>query len=434
MASPQIAEFAELFNMNANVNQLKYETLYLGDRDHDKEISVATQQEFRSETSLVDDENIAADLALARYHWRLVTSLANAVSQDKREVFLNKKRQEHFNQFPRLRRFQEIIDSTEATTDELIQLLEVTPYARFNIEKFAESKNLSVRDIFSNTLKKEHISLLSSAQLKELKLTNRDFAGECFAKKRFSHGLYSDSDIFIWIRKELSPFVMLYTAGHELIHYHQIKNSMEAEKRALKDGGISVAKFLNYYGNFLGANHRSIDKIEFEMQAERVPLYGYADRVENFDTHKMVMRDLDKAIRTDDNAWKEKIEQYGSLFGYMMPNSAGTRVKALQEVLPALENAKNILFAQDLGLNIELDAARAALPTANKNQLTQYTEEVICACKSATPHWEALRVIASHQYYGVTFYRADEDKNSLTLVPTIKAISVGSSYNQTQQQ
>jgi uncharacterized circularly permuted ATP-grasp superfamily protein len=433
-AVPKRAEFAELFKMEADVTQLRYETLYLGTRDSDKEIKVGTQSEMRTQTSLVSDEVIADDLRRARTEWKRTIALANTMTGEKKTNFLATKREEHLGNFPRLRRFQNIINQTSPSKEDLIELMEVVPYAKFNIESFAKEQGISVDKVFTSRMTEDRISVLSSNQLKKLKLTNRDFAGECFAKKRSSHGLYSDSGIYVWIRKELNPFVMLYTAGHELIHYQQIKHSMAAEKRALKGGGLSIAKFLNYYGNFLGANHRSIDKIEFDMQAERTPLYGYADRVENRDIDKVVMKELDQSIRTSNEAWDSSIKEYGSLFGYMMPNSTGTRVKALQEVLPALENAKNILFAEELGLEVGLDAISAALPSASKNQVKYYTEDVLAACKSTTPIWESLRIIASHQYHGVSFYRADHDKNSLVLIPTVGAVAVGSSYNQTQQQ
>lgn len=432
--TPKRASFAELFKMEADVTQLRYETLYLGKRDSDKEIKVGTQSEMRTGESLTSDEVIAEDLRRARTEWKMTLALANTMSGEKKNSFLANKRQEHLGKFPRLRRFQEIINKTNPSKKELIELMEVVPYAKFNIESFAKEQGISIEKVFTNRMTEDRISVLSSSQLKKLKLTNREFAGECFAKKRSSHGLYSDSAIYVWIRKELNPFVMLYTAGHELIHYQQIKHSMAAEKRALKDGGLSIAKFLNYYGNFLGANHRSVDKIEFDMQAERTPLYGYADRVENKDTEKLVIKDLDNAIRTSNEAWEQEVSAYGSLFGYMMPNSTGTRVKALQEVLPALENAKNILFAQELGLEVGLDAVAAALPSANENQVKYYAEDVIAACKSTDANWESLRVIASHQYHGVSFYRADNDEDSLVLKPTVGAVAVGSSYNQTQQQ
>jgi uncharacterized circularly permuted ATP-grasp superfamily protein len=433
LKSPKIAEFAELFNLDADVTTLKFETLYLGKKDADKEIKVATQSEMRTGERLINTDYVSDLLKRARTQWSKITSYASIIDESKRAQFIAEKREEHFNNFPQLRRYQELMASTNISKSELIELMDVAPYAKFNIEMFAKEQGVTIEELFTDKLKKNRISLLTSAQLKRHKLSNREYAGECFAKKKASHGLYSNSSIFVWIRKEIDPFTMIYTAGHELIHYQQIKNSMEAEKRALRDGGISTAKFLNYYGNFLGSNQRTLDKIEFSSQKERTPLYGYIDRIVNKDEKKPVVRELDKAIRTNDEEWESSLTKYGSLFGYMMPNSSGTRVKALQEVIPALENAKNIIFAQELGLEVNIDPIKAAMPAANENQVAYYTDEIIAATKSADANWEALRIIASNQYYGVSFYRADTDADNLMLAPAISAVQVGSSYNQTQQ-
>lgn len=433
---PKYAEFADLFNLEADVTKLTFETLYLGKRDHDKEISIATQQEMRSGNLLIDSNYVDEELQRARVEWKKTIALSNTLAPKKRAEFLKSRRKAHFGRFPRLERYQQLINSKNVTVDEFIELMDIAPYAKFNIEHFAKEQGVSIKDIFSDKLKADRISILSTQELKKLKLAKREHAGECFAKKRSAHGLYSDSDIFIWLRKELDPFTLIYTAGHELIHYQQIKHSMRAEKRAIKDGGISMAKFLNYYGNFLGSNQRTIDRIELDMGPQRKPLYGYADRVEEIRLGMRasnVEKELNKSIRKNDLAWEKSLAKYGSLFSYMMNNSTGIRVKALQEVLPALENAKNILFAQELGLIVNNNAVKAALPTANANQLRYYREEVCAAVRSPKPNWEALRVIASHQYFGVSFYRADNDEENLTLVPTVKSIAVGSSYNQTQQ-
>ncbi|MBD65774.1 MAG: hypothetical protein CME62_11240 [Halobacteriovoraceae bacterium] len=426
-------DFAALFDLQADVSDLRFETLYLGKLDADKNIKVASQQEMRSGINLINTDYVSDELKQARLEWQKVISLSNTLEGDKRKEFLKQKRKAHFNKFPKLKRYQELIDSRNVTIEEFIELMDVAPYAKFNIERFAKQNKLELKDIFTDTLKPNRISILTTEQLKKHKLAFREHAGECFAKKKTDHGLYSDSDIFIWLRKELDPFTLIYTAGHELIHYHQVKNSMLAEKRALKDGGISMAKFLNYYGNFLGSNQRTIDKIEYDMQSQRKPLYGYADRVGNKDLKKVVVRELDKAIRTNDLTWEKTLSRFGSLFGYMMGSSTGIKVKALQEVLPALENAKNIMFAQELGLKVDTDPIKAALPTANEHQVKNYTSEITEAVKSAKPCWEALRVIASHQYYGVSFYRADKEEDNLTLRPIVTPINVGSSYNQTQQ-
>ena len=430
--SPNACEFSALFDLDPNVTQLKFETLYLGKRDADKEIKVASQYEMRTNTTLADSDMISENLKAARAAWIEIEQNARLLKKADKAAYLTKKRAEHFANFPMLRRYQELIDKTNPTKEEIIELLPIAPYAKFNIERFAAEKGLSVQEIFSTKLKKDRISILGSEELRKLKLCSRDHAGECFAKKKTSHGLYSQSDIYIWLRSELNAFTMLYTAGHELIHYQQIKHSMQAEKRAIKDGGVSAAKFLNYYGNFLGANRRTIDAINFNMQAERKPLYGFADRIIR-DYSSPIITDLRKSLNRSNASWERKLNRYGSLFGYMMPNAAGTRVKALQEVLPALENAKNILFAKQLGLEINMDEVQSAMPAANTNQVEYYRSIITTAAMSAEMDWEALRVIANHQFHGVSFNRADRDEDCLTIVPTVTTVAVGSSYNQTQQ-
>ena len=331
-----------------------------------------------------------------------------------------------------LKRYQKLINSKNASKKDLIDLLDVAPYAKFNIEKFANEQGLSIEDVFTDTIKADRIAILSTSKLKKLKLANREHAGECFAKKKKAHGLYSQSNIYIWLRAELDPFTLLYTAGHELIHYQQIKHSMEAEKRALKDSGISLAKFLNYYGNFLSSNNRTIDKLDQEGIESRTPLYGYAERVEH-GAQGPVIEGLDRAIRSGEETWNNELEKFGSLFGYMMKSVTGIKVKALQEVLPALENAKNINFATELGLEINICPIQSALPAANMAQAQYYRNEIIAATKSSQPLWESLRLIASHQYHGVYFPRADKEEMNLTIVPNPEAIAVGNGYNQTQQ-
>ena len=134
------------------------------------------------------------------------------------------------------------------------------------------------------------------------------------------------------------------------------------------------------------------------------------------------------------DAYHQKLSKYGSLFGYMMPVGNAVRVKALREVVPALENAKNIIFAKECGLDIDLDEVRSALPTANRNQVKRYRSLITDAARSWKLDFEALRVIASHQYYGVMFSRADDETENLTLVTDPGTIYLSTGYNQTQQQ
>ena len=118
----------------------------------------------------------------------------------------------------------------------------------------------------------------------------------------------------------------------------------------------------------------------------------------------------------------------------MMPNSNQVKVKALQEIIPALENAKNILFAKELGLEISWDEIRSALPSANNMQIKTFGPKILRAVKRALPDYEALTIIGNHQFYGVSFPRKANLATTLTLKPILSTISLGNSYNQTQQQ
>lgn len=425
-------DFAELFDLDSSVTELKFETLYLGEKDSDKAIRVASQLEIRKKILLTESAFIPAHIQKARTSWMDVESMAKKMKSSQRAEFLKEKREEHFNNYPFMRRYQDLLGKKNPSTDEIIELLPTAPYAKFNIENFAKDQGLSVQELFTESLQPNRLSLLSESELAANKLRGREFAGECFAKKKQSHGLYSDSDVYIWLRKGLNAYTTIYTAGHEIIHYRQLKNSMQAEARALRDGGVSTAKFINYYGNFLGANQRTIDTINFDMQPDRTALYGYTDR-SILDFSNKIITELRNSLNQSCEKWDKTLRSYGSLFGYMMPNSAATRVKALQEVLPALENAKNIAFAKELGLQVNVCEVKSALPTANTAQLKANKNLVKKALKSSTLDWEALRVIANHQYFGVSFNRADDEKKNLTLTPNPGVVQVGNSYNQTQQ-
>jgi len=327
----------------------------------------------------------------------------------------------------------EIMNSRNVKLKDLIELMPAMPYAKFNLEQFAKKQGLRLEDVFTNELTPNKIAILSSKKIRENHLSAQEHAGECFAKKRKSHGLFSDSDIFIWVRKELDPLTQIYTAGHEVIHFHQIEETTKMEARALSDGAIAQAYFLNFYGNFLGISAASLEGLSVDVSLERQPLYGLADRIVPY-FFSNVITEIRNAINTSREAYENVLNKYGSLFGYMMPSSNQVRVKALQEILPALENAKNIRFAKDIGLEIEWDEIRSAMPSANDQQIKTLGAKIVRAIKKASPDYEALTAIGNHQFYGVSFPRKFDLKQTLTLKPILSTISLGSSYNQTQQQ
>ncbi len=433
--SEKAIEFAKLFSIETVHPELKFETFGLSELSIAKTSGflTASQKEFATGELLTETDYIPTHIQEARCAWLKVEAEAKKVSPEKREAFKAQKRTAHFKQFPFLARMTEIMGSRRVGVKDLIELMPAMPYAKYNLEQFAKKQGLSLEEIFTSELIPNKISILSGQKIRENHLSAREDAGECFAKKRKSHGLFSDSDIFIWIRKELDPLTQIYTAGHEVIHFHQIEETTKMEAKALSDGAIAQAYFLNFYGNFLGVSAASLEGLSVDISVERQPLYGLADRIVPYFYSNLITE-----IRTGINSSREDydavLNKYGSLFGYMMPNSNQVKVKALQEVIPALENAKNIIFAKELGLEISWDEIRSAIPAANNQQVKSNAVKILRAVKKARPDFEALTAIGNHQFYGVNFARKLDLSRTITLRPILSTISLGNSYNQTQQQ
>lgn len=433
--SEKAIEFAKLFNIDVIHPELKFETFGLSTNSLNKKTGFlsATQREMATGELLTESEDIPENIKEARNAWIKVLAESSKLIPEARSNFLNKKRKVHFQKYPFLERMNQIIRSKRIGIKDLIDLMPAMPYAKYNLEMFAKKQGLSLEDIFTNELRPNRISILTSKQIKENHLSAQDHAGECFAKKRKSHGLFSDSDIFIWVRKELDPLTAIYTAGHEIIHFHQIEETTKMEAKALSDGAIAQAYFLNFYGNFLGISAASLEGLSVDISVERQPLYGLADRIiPYFFSH--LITEIRNGINSSTEVYDQVLNKYGSLFGYMMPNSNQVKVKALQEILPALENAKNILFAKELGLEVEWDEVRSAMPTANERQLKLFGPKLKKALKKANADYEVLALIGNHQFYGVSFARKIEISRTITLRPVLSTISLGNSYNQTQQQ
>lgn len=433
--SEKAIEFAKLFTTETVHPELKFETFGLSESSFKKKSGFlsASQKEFATGELLTDSDYIPEHIKTARAAWMKIENEAKRMSADKRASFLNRKRTMHFKEFPFLARMTEIMNSKRVGVKDLIELMPAMPYAKYNLEQFAKKQGLSLEEVFTNELTPNKISILSSQKIRENHLSAREDAGECFAKKRKSHGLFSDSDIFIWVRKELDPLTQIYTAGHEVIHFHQIEETTKMEAKALSDGAIAQAYFLNFYGNFLGISAASLEGLSVDISVERAPLYGLADRIVPYFFSNLITEIRD-GINEGPEEYNDVLNKYGSLFGYMMPNSNQVKVKALQEVIPALENAKNILFAKELGLEIGWDEIRSALPSANDQQIKNHAQKIVRAVKEARPDYEALTAIGNHQFYGVNFARKLDLSRSITLRPILSTISLGNSYNQTQQQ
>ena len=421
--SVHATEFAALFDGSENQSQPVYRETFVISHQGQAPRS-ASEWEMLNQQRLSESSFVEEDIQAARQDWMKVMSRAAQLPHDQREGFIREARKIHFEKYPRIKELQTYVDRRQnRDVNAITSLMSVMPYAAYNLRQYAIEQGVQYQDLFSTELTAERITFASRT----------DFAGECFAKKREQHGLLSNSDRYMWVGEYQSPLIQLYTIGHELIHAAQIKEVTEMERNSLQKSPLEFARFLNHYGNFLSLAANTMEHYQLNLVENRKPLYGLVDRmVSQF--FSPVIQDVRSGLTRGTEAYHQKLSKYGSLFGYMMPVGNAIRVKALREVVPALENAKNIIFAKQCGLDIELDEVRSALPTANRNQVKRYRSLITEAAKSWKFDFEALRVIASHQYYGVMFSRSENELENLTIATHPGPVYLNTGYNQTQQQ
>ena len=416
-------EFAALFDGSKEQSQPVYRETFVITHEGQAPRS-ASEWEMLNQQKLSESSFVEADIQAARQDWLKVMARAVDLPHDLREGFVRESRKTHFEKHPRIKNLQSYVDlRSNRDVAAVTSLMSVMPYAAYNLRQYAIEQGVQYHELFSKELGAERITFAKRT----------DFAGECFAKKREQHGLLSNSDRYVWVGEAQSPLIQLYTIGHELIHAAQIKEVTEMERVSLEKSALEFARFLNHYGNFLSLAANTMEHYQLSLIENRKPLYGLADRmISQF--YSPVIQDVRSGLARGTDSYHQKLTKYGSLFGYMMPTANPVRVKALREVVPALENAKNIIFAKECGLDIDLDEVRSALPTANRNQVKRYRSLITEAAKSWNLDFEALRVIASHQYYGVMFSRAEDETENLTIASDPGPVYLNTGYNQTQQQ
>lgn len=390
---------------------------------------IATLWELQNRRSLLDSPFIQPEVREAFIAWQKAKSqverLAHKMSATEKNELIERKREEHFKRFPFLAEIQNLVNTPHNhSPDSIRKVLSVLPYAKYNVEQYLRMKNLSFEELFSDTLSHGKVSILSQEKMSEHGL-NPYFAGECFAKKRKSHGLFSESDILTWMNAGSSAFIQAYTLGHELIHFHQIEELMKRESRTMKRGSLDLAEFLNFYGNFLANSAPSVEKLDSTAVFRKCVYFGLADIAVHAEESELITKYVESYSKSDE-AFERTIRDAGRLLSWMTPVSTSMQVKALREVIPCLENAKNIRFAKELGLSIHLDETKSALPSANARELKRYKKMIEKASFSGGAEPAVLQVIAEHQLFGV---RAE-----LEIHAGFHAISLGAAYNSSQQQ
>lgn len=422
------SEFSSLFDDSMELTSLEFSTLGLNDYSK-YEKSIATCWEFSNKKLLTESNYVENVFKEAKASWKVIINESLKLNSKDKNDFLRKSRLDHFKQFPFLVEYQNLINKNgECSSKDFLKLLDVFPYAKYNLESFAKLKGKIVEDLFSEKLGPDKIAFLSKD--KDLDGEMKNSAGKCFAKKRKSNGLFSDSDIYVWVAKDMDLATQVYTVGHELIHYYQVEKTINDEKSSLNDSSLKFASFLNNYGNFLGLSLEGAGSSSSDFVQGRLPLHGLMDHI---DTEVPFIEKHLSAAKEGSTRWNSLLREHGGLYSCMMTNFPQGQVKALREVLPALENAKNIRFAKDIGLDVNIDEFSSALPIANESQLSRLSSTIEDTIYSSSPNWEGLRLIASNQYFGINFSRKNIISNSLILKPQPQVISLGSSYNQMQQ-
>ncbi|MBN20549.1 MAG: hypothetical protein CL678_04605 [Bdellovibrionaceae bacterium] len=394
---------------------------------------IATLHELNTGELLFESNWVSNEIKSIRKEWLKVLEEAESIAIEKREHFIDLKREVHFKKFPQLREYQELIHKNDNTDiNSILKILEIMPYAKFNLTRFAEKQGCSIDALFKDDLYPNKIAFLTEKKRNKLNIGNSHTAGECFAQKKNSSDYFSESEIHLWVNEELPLFSKIYTASHELIHFHQIEEMMRFEEQCIGKSRVSLAQFLNYYGQFLSVSTQVIEKHSNEKQSDRPTLYGLADQ-KLLEKKSPLLKELLDAYRLGTEAFKKVLKKYGGFLGFSVPASTSTRVKALREIIPAFENAKNILFAKELGLRVPFDEVQAALPIANAEQVERYRSLITSALKQPKLNLRALYVVANHQLPGVSFRYDPDKKNTFLVNPQATPVYLAQSYNSMQQ-
>lgn len=395
---------------------------------------VASEYEHHTQTKLINTEFVSDEIKDIYNSWQAVLLKSKLISRSQKREFLRSSRARHLEKYPKVARMQAVLNGAgQCDISEMENILEALPYAKFNIERFCRQQNISFTELFTDDLKSSRVALLDEKALINFGLPTKSIDGECFAKKRSVQSLFHDSQLLVWVRKDLSAFVKMYTVGHELIHFQQIQEMMNLEKVAIQNGPNQFASFMNFYGSFLGLSAPAVAANAELGRNNRLTFFGLNDLGDHNESDPL-LKSIFKAVHKSDDAFNEKLASYGSLLGWLVPSANSAKVKALREVIPALENGRNIRFAKDLGLEVNACEFKAMLPAANENQVRRLSNMLENVFTSAELLPEHLHLIANHQIYGVQFKKAKTLHELVTLKPHVTPLFLSQSYNSLQQQ
>ncbi|MBF0297793.1 MAG: hypothetical protein HQK51_03685 [Oligoflexia bacterium] len=441
--------YLKILQTNKYDDFFTYNILFDKKDDNKKEnvetITIASKLENSIGKSLVESDIkgdfLSEEIIKARSNWLSILQEASS-SGRYREQLLQLRRDEHFKKFPFLVKYQNILNKGgggasggNVSVSELETLLDVLPYAKYNLQKFSNTVLAgSLNSLLSRELTPNKIAILDLEQRKKAGVYDYYIDGETFLSKRASEDYLHKGKLIIWVSEELSPLIKLYTIGHEIIHYQQLREIMLMEEQTLKEDPVAFSYFLSFYANYLGfsTNQMAEENNSFNKIGRR-EIYGL-DALKQYKRKSKLIKELIETLKKKSCSYNDMLLKYGSLLGLMTATPNPLKVKAIREVIPAIENAKNILFAKELGLNLNnIDEVRACLPIANEEQLKRHSKDIMNMIKSPKLDYEVLRIIANHQVYGVYFERIEEIKDIFNLQVESVPIFAGTCYNNIQQ-
>jgi uncharacterized circularly permuted ATP-grasp superfamily protein len=393
-ASPHSRTFAAWFEEGASLNPVVFRESFLSNAPRTPRVS--TEWEISKRMRLSDSEMVPAWVRQARARWIEVIEASHHLPDSEKDGFLRDARRDQFQRFPKLSCLQSRMSRTGNRKGKaLIPLLEVLPSAAFNLRSLAASEGVSLEEFLEG---RSRVGIEFSSAQTGVSVP----AGECLIRKATPHGLLSEGKCIIRIDQSGSELVQAFTLGHEAAHAFQLKEVMEAEARALRTGGDAFSEMMSRFSWFLASSSNARDG-EYELGIRtRVPVHGLPDRM-NDPVDTSVIRDLRSALGAPGDRFQKTVREYGGGLGYLMEPEPGIRVKALREVIPALENAKNLLFAEECGLEIPLEITSSVLPAASPAQVKRFKEAIEARVRDWMPHPETHRIIANHQLFGVRF-------------------------------
>ena len=392
--SPHSRAFSPWFQKKESLSPVVFRESFLSNAPRTPRVSI--EWEISKRMRLSDSEMIPAWVRQARTRWLEVIEASHHLPASEKDAFLRDARRDQFQKFPKLSRLQSRMSRTGNRKGmALIPLLDVLPSAAFNLRSLAEAEGVSLEELLEG---RSRIGIEFSSARSGVSVP----AGECLIRKAAPHGLLSEGKCIIRIDQSGSELVQAFTLGHEAAHAFQLKEVMEAEARALRAGGDAFSEMMSRFSWFLASSSIARDGECDSGIRTRVPVHGLPDRM-NDSVDSSVIRDLRSALGGSGERFQKTVREYGGGLGYLMEPEPGIRVKALREVIPALENAKNLHFAEECGLVIPLEITSSVLPAASPAQVKRYREAIEARVRDWMPHPETHRIIANHQLFGVRF-------------------------------